>query len=836
MDVALTTPHAPRWGIVSGGNTLIRKNTSIGSFVAAAIFAAAEANSQSLPENSAAKTPNPSSASSEGGPTLIEEIIVTAQKREERLLDVPVAVTVLTGSMLENQQINDTNGLVKAVPSLTFQAGNNPSNNSFRIRGVGTSLFSLGVEPSVSVVVDGVVQARQAQNFMDLSDIERIEVLRGPQGTLFGKNATAGVISVVTARPTGELEAKSDLTVAQKDEYRWNGTVSGPLSDTVRARVSGYYNNIGGYHINAANGNKEGGSEAWGMRGKLDWDVTSRLNILTSIEYRKDDENCCQYGLVAVSSPLRTAIYAAAGVPISADTKYTWNSGQSYADSTQKTYSLQAGLDLLAVKLVSITAYQDFNIGTNFEPDRLGSSVPMFLSATSNALFDYNFAGTRTKQYSQELRLDSEGSGPLGYTVGVYYSHLDLDRDSARRRAICSAGLNVVGQPCLPATISYQSLVTDANLKNEHVAAFSQVEAEVFSGLKLLGGLRVQHESLEVSGSQLGPLPGDTVPFGTVFPSGITKASDNAITGKAGAKYEFSHQAQAYATYTRGYKGQGADTEITVNFANNPVVQPEHVNAYEVGFKGSLSDGLMSIGVAVFRADYTNLQVQANRSDPTTGVVAFQATNAGSSRIQGIELETNIRPTSDFNIGAGVTYEKPSLNANGLNCPIQSQTAAVTIALGGVKPVNTCYKYQYLDATNALKTSGAVQDVRDGETPATPHVRVTLSPRYEHAISGSLNGFVEVDASYQSKQQFAIEQDPNQIQDAYTLLDASFGIRDIQSRYSLTLFVRNLLDKNYYVTSQGSNLLPSNLNLVDKYAIRPKDADRFFGATVSFKF
>jgi iron complex outermembrane receptor protein len=814
---------------------LIRKNSSIGSFVAAAIFAAAEANSQSLPGTAAAKTQNPASAPPEGAP-LIEEIIVTAQKREERLLDVPVAVTVLTGTMLENQEIHDSNDLVKAVPSLTFQAGNNPSNNSFRIRGVGTSLFSLGVEPSVSVVVDGVVQARQAQNFMDLADIERVEVLRGPQGTLFGKNATAGVINVITARPTREFQVKSDVTAAQKDEYRWSGAVSGPLSDSLRARVSGYYHNIGGYHINAATGNKEGGSEAWGASGKLDWDVTTRLNFLTSVEYRKDNENCCQYGLVAVNSPLRAAIYAAAGVPISADTKFTWNSSQSFADSTQKTYSLDAGLDLLWAKVVSITAYQDFNIGTNFEPDRLGSSVPLFLSPTSNALFDYNFSGTRTKQFSQELRLDSQGSGPFSYTVGSYYSHLDLDRPSARRRAICSAGANVVGQPCIPATISYQSLVTDAKLKNEHIAAFSQVEAQVFGGLKLLGGLRAQHESIEVSGSQLGELPGDTVPFGTIFPAGTTKASDNAVTGKAGAKYEFSHDAQAYATYTRGYKGQGADTEITVNFANNPIVQPEHVNAYEVGFKGTLGDGLLSIGLAAFRADYTNLQVQANRSDPTTGVVAFQATNAGSSRIQGVELETDIRPTSDFNVGVGVTYEKPSLNANGLNCPIQSQTAAVTIALGGVRPVNTCYKFQYLDATNALKTSGAVQDVRDGETPATPHVRVTLNPRYEHAISSSLNGFVEVDASYQSSQQFAIEQDPNQIQDAYTLLDASIGVRDTQSRYSLTLFVRNLLDKNFYVTSQGSNLLPSNLNLVDKYAIRPKDADRFFGATVSFKF
>ena len=132
---------------------------------------------------------------------------------------------------------------------------------------------------------------------------------------------------------------------------------------------------------------------------------------------------------------------------------------------------------------------------------------------------------------------------------------------------------------------AYELLVTAANLKNEHIAAFSQLEAEVLTGLKLIGGLRVQHESLEVSGSQLGVLPGDTVPFGTIYPAGTTKADDSAVTGKAGAKYEFSHQAEAYATYTRGYKGQGADTEITVNFSNNPIEIIEAESPGEAGVK-----------------------------------------------------------------------------------------------------------------------------------------------------------------------------------------------------------------------------------------------------------
>ncbi|KAK0331620.1 hypothetical protein LTR94_028201, partial [Friedmanniomyces endolithicus] len=213
------------------------------------------------------------------------EIVVTAQKRTERLQDVPLAVSALSAETLGRQQINDTNGLVAAVPSLTYTQGNNVSNSTFRVRGIGTTLFNQGSESSVSTVIDGVVMARQAQGFVDLADLERVEVLRGPQGTLFGKNATAGVISVVTARPTDRFTARADATIAELDEYRIKGTMSGPLTDRLRARVSGFYNDVGGHITNVANGRDTNGFKSWGLRGKLDWDATDNLNFLATLDY-----------------------------------------------------------------------------------------------------------------------------------------------------------------------------------------------------------------------------------------------------------------------------------------------------------------------------------------------------------------------------------------------------------------------------------------------------------------------------------------------------------------------------------------------------------------------
>nr|WP_214648312.1 TonB-dependent receptor [Novosphingobium aerophilum] len=780
----------------------------------------------------AQETPTSGAAAQEAAPESAGEIIVTAQKRQERLQDVPLAVTAVTGQALENRQINDTSSLVAVVPSLTFQQGNNPTNTSFRIRGVGTSLFSQGVEPSVSVVVDGVVAARQAQNFSDFADIERVEVLRGPQGTLFGKNATAGVINVVTARPSSELQARGTLTIAEMNEYRASGTVSGPITEGLKARVTGYFNSVGGFQNNIATGKKDGGFESWGVRGKLEWDATDNLTFLASAEYRKNDANCCQQVLVRAVNPLRSQVNG--GALIAPDTNQVWNNSQTYANSDQKTYSLEGDLDLGWAKLTSITAYQDFKLTNNFEVDRLGATVPIFITASANALFDLNQGFTGTKQFSQELRLDSAGSGPFTYTVGGFYSNLNLDRTFQRRRATCVAG--VFGQPCATANIRYGSFSAASKLKNEHIAAFGQAELSVVDKLKVLAGLRVQHESISVTGSQLGVLVAGDASFGTINPSGTQRASDDAVTGKAGLKYEFSRRAQVYASYTRGYKGQGIDTEPTANFSNNPVIQPERVNAYEVGFKGSTSDGSLSVAAAAFLADYTNLQVQANRGDPTNGVIAFQPTNAGSSRTKGVEIEATLRPSRHFSVGAAVTYQKATLDVDGLNCPTQFQPTATTVSIGGVRPVNACYKYQFTAPNGSVGTSGLIQDIRGGQLPVSPEWRINFSPRWEGPVTSSLNGFVQVDLSYQSDVQFAIEQDPLQTQDGYALVDASIGLSAPDSRYTLTVFVKNLFNQNFYTTTSSAALINTNLSVVDVYAFRPKNADRYFGASFGFRF
>lgn len=764
------------------------------------------------------------------------EIVVTAQRRAERLQDVPLAVTAVSAETLETKGITDTKNLAQVSPSLTYTQGNNPSNSTFRIRGIGTQVFGQGGEASVSVVMDGVVLARQAQGFSDLADIERVEVLRGPQGTLFGKNATGGVISIVTARPSKDLSGKVTASVAEKGEYHVNGTVSAPLASNVGVRVSGFYNNDDGYIQNVTLNRKTNGYESWGIRGKLEFDLGA-LNLLATADYSKNEADCC------LSVPIRTDNPALAQLqlPVVAGPRNTrvLTNGGSTSKTSQQTYSLEGNYDLGGATITSISAYQKYSFDNQVDVDGLDTATPIYTGGTAApfyAAFDVNGGPIKLDQFSQELRIASNGSNRLNYVFGLYYSNLNLDRAFVRRIITCNTNALTLGAACPAANQVKVSGSHFAHLDNENYAAFGQVDYQLVGGLKAIAGIRVQHESVEVYGRQdaAAPFAGDTPMFsGATLTSGTAKGSDDAVTGKAGLQYEFNRNAQAYATYTRGYKGQSLGTEFNQTFGNNPVVAPETVNAYEVGFKGSTADRTFSFAIAAFLADYSNLQVQANRSDQSTGNFLFVTTNAGKARTKGVEVEATIRPDDHFSTSFGLSYTHARFDADGIGCPLQFQATAVTIAYGAATPVNACYRQRAQNGT----LSGRIQDVRGGVLPNTPEWRITVSPRYETEVGDSMIAYVTASLAYQSKVFFALEQDPLLEQKGYPTLDATIGIRPIESGFSAALFVRNLTGERFY-TSMGhaSSLTSQTITPNNLTGFLPKGAFRYFGATVGYKF
>ncbi|SEN67689.1 iron complex outermembrane recepter protein [Sphingomonas gellani] len=794
---------------------------------------AASATGAGTVPNEAANTPAESAIASndnatrQADATIPGDIVVTAQKRTERLVQVPLAVTAITGDALATQQINETNSLTRAIPSLSYQAGNNPGNNSFRIRGVGTQLFSLGVEAAVAVVTDGVVAPRQAQGFADLADLERVEVLRGPQGTLFGKNATAGVINIVTARPAREFGGRVDGTIAEDGEYRVKGTVTGPLTDTLRARLSSFYNHVGGFIENAATGNDTNGQKSWGVRGKLEWDATPNLNLLLTGDHNETRADCCSRVPVRIVTPAVQALLGS--ITASPGNRMVSNDDASFFDTNTTVASLQANWDLGPATVTSISAFQRFTESDQFEPDQIASDPVRYVGAFPYSQWNQNASQFQYNNYSQELRLGSNGTRDLTYVVGVFYNRLDLARQYNRRRQRCAAG--TLGQPCT--VTSADSSGFNGTFRSDNLAGFGQVDWRVAGGLHAIGGLRYQYEKQTVTGTVFGPLvTGDALFPGTVINSGTRSRDDRALTGRAGLRYEVNRNLQFYGTYTRGYKAFALDLDVSTNFATQTGIAPEHVNAYELGAKWLAPGGMFDINAALFRSDFTNLQVQALVTDVAAGTFQTVLANAGKSRSQGFEIEATMRPSSNFTVAANFTLLDATIDVPGQSCPIQVQSSATVYTSNF--PTNSCYIRR--QTVNGVTTSSnPIIDVVGGNLPATPRYRVGLTPRYEHDIGG-WSAFVQVGINYQSEVNFALNQDPLLVQKGYALVDGSIGFHDADNRYNLTFFVRNLFDEHYFTQLNHGTILATTANPNDLWANVSKDADRYVGATFGVRF
>ena len=759
------------------------------------------------------------------------DIVVTAQRRSERLVQVPVAVTAVTGDALAAQQINDVQSLARAIPSLTYQQGGAPNNSAFRVRGVGTSLFGQGVEPSVSVVTDGVVSPRAGSGFNQLADIERVEVLRGPQGTLFGKNATAGVINVVTARPASTFGGNIEAQVAEQDEYRVKGTVTGPLTDTLGARITGYYNSLGGTLYNVVLDEDFGGQESYGVRGKLEFEPSSDVNFLLIADYNKSDQDCCVGAYVSASNPIIRQVLAPV-VP-SRDNRDIANDNLSYVETKLATVSLQGDWDFGPATLTSITAWQRYEETNQAEADNIRSQPPLFLGAGAAFVgWDFQPAHQRQDFYTQEVRIGSNGSTDFTYVAGVFLSQLDLSRDLVRRRQLCRAG--TIGQPCAAANVSNQSSGFDADFSSKNASVFAQIDWRAFGGLHLILGARQQYEKQHVNGIQYGPaFTGDAPWPGTVNVSGISDRDGWGFSGRAGVRYEFNPNMQSYFTYSRGYKAFALDLGAATNFANNPGLDPENVNAYELGFKMRTFDGMFDLNAAVFRSDYSNLQLQTTLADPATGTFTAKQVNAGSSRSQGLELEATLRPVRNFSVAAAFSYTDATIDVDGLSCPLGSRAGIPTVTTN--VPTNSCYVQQTV-VGGVTRTSPPLINVRGGRLPAAPEYRWVLSPQFEAPLGSSLKLFVQSTANYSSATLFDTNQDPLLRQPGYVLVDASIGIGDADGRYRLTAFVRNLFNETYYTSLGHAATLQSTAFPDDLTATYAKDSERYFGGTLSVRF
>lgn len=736
--------------------------------VAALSAAPAKAQTQEGPPSAEAAGTARDGGQADGG-----EIVVTAQKRVQNVQDVPLAVTVVSGQQLENSNVREFTELVKVSPSLAIRPSDSAQNANVSIRGIGTFAFSIGVESAVAIQIDDVPVAFQARAFTDLADIERVEILRGPQSTLYGKNASAGLINIVTRAPTSYLTGKASVTATTDQEYRTDLSLSGPISDTLGFRVSGSYRSFDGNVKNLTTGETVNGSDNITLRGKLAWKPSDALSVDVGLNYFKvDADPTFTYLALSPLARLRgnatqTPAVIMPGITPGPDNLKVAMNVQPYFKANGFSQSLRAALALPGGhSLVSISSHDGYESDDRIDSDRTASPI---ISNQADGRFDADV-------YTQELRLLSPSEQPFVYTLGLYYSNSEQRRGYVRGPVFSLANWN-------------------ATAGSQQLAAFGQLDWEFIPRTTLTAGLRGQKEKIDYTF--------DDNRANTSFAGDST---DSVVTYRLGLRHELSDDLMLFGSYARGHKGQAYD--LTTGFnqvrANLGPIRAEKSNALEAGLRAQLLDRRLTFNATAFKVDYEDLQTQS--IEDINGVPTFRLTNVGKARTRGIEIDLFSRPTEALSLYGGATF---------LDAKFVDYATA------------TCYPGQNA-ATGCTGTPGR-QDLSGTRLPV-PKYRANLGWDYSYPL-GPVKGLLGGSFLWQSKVPSA---DPSTPLHSYSILNLSAGIGGIEKRWTIRAFVNNVFDKGYYVAvgNQYGNF--GNREAID--SLPPRDFRRYAGVRLSAEF
>lgn len=750
-----------------------------------------------------------------------DEIIVTAQKREENLQDIPLAVSVIGGEAIANNGGITLENAQYLVPSLNFRKSGTSLNQALFLRGVGTINFSIAAEPSVAAVLDGVVLSRAGEGFTDLFDVERIEVLRGPQGTLFGKNASAGVVSIVTKRPTADFGITAEASYFSENEYRGRVTVNLPLGENLRSRFTGFYGEYDGNISNLTTGNKVNGYKHYGLRGAIEADLGESIRFTLRGDWRKANDDCCAE--IIGTTPSNAAALALAGTNIGGEE--TRAIRQNLVTATKEEswgIALQADIELGNHTLTSITSYRGWDNLEIRDGDWLDQPY-----IGLNQLHDNG--PQKSKTFSQELRISSPTGQLLEYVLGAYYSKADSDRTFARSVVTCSAstlaaivpGLTPCSTAAGVSTITQPFGSADFGSVFKNMSFFGQATLNLSDRIRLIGGLRYTNDKLSVDHIRRTVLSGPgiqpnfdagvynngliaTLPA-TGFIAGAsngipfaTQTSNNNLSGKAAVQFDLSDDIMAYASYTRGYKGPAYNIFYNLTTVGTGVIAPETVSAYEAGLKNSFLDGDLIVNFAAYYAKYNNYQ--ANNPDVVAGVRTTRLTNAGTVSTKGFELDFVARPSRSFTVTGGLAYNK----ARVVEFKLPPGADATALIAPGTPLANA------------------------------PEWKLALGANYEWETGGFANVDFGMQIAMQSDQIYELSPNPlvrlGSTVDGYATVDLAVALVDPADVWRVTFQVKNLFDESF-----ASSIVSGGPGGAYRFII-PREADRYFGVTARVNF
>jgi iron complex outermembrane receptor protein len=760
-----------------------RMGYSLAAIVLAALSGPAFAQEDVAP----AKTVKSPAADSQTGD--ITEVVVTATRRSERLQDVPVAVSAISGEELTKSTFREVSDIQYLAPNITFSATNPVSNGGgYQIRGIGTQTYDSGVEQSVGLVVDGVVIGLSRDpGATGFADIARVEVLRGPQGTLFGKNSAAGVIQVISNQPTiGENTYDLDFSYGERNDRVARATANISLSDDAALRITGFTDGQTGAIPDIINGTHVGDRDNNGVRAKLLWEPTDKLSLLLSGEYQTGFARDGQIIQSLGTSALYNSQFAGFAKQPGPNTYIDYADGDWKENTKLWATSLQADYQIGASTLTSITAYRALRVLQLSDID-----------AAPIDIFNHSDGGVDSNQFTQELRLTSPSGERLEYTLGAYYYRTDNNGWAAQYGNY----YGLLGEPIVVASGRRDQINRERSL-----AAYGQATFALTDTLKVIGGLRYTDDR-NTGTLTVMPLPFPAIPISTAIPyDGTVKA--NNVSGKAGLQYEPSRDLMFYATYSTGYKGPAIDGTGGVIHR----VKPETVQSYEIGAKTALFGDRMTLDGDLYWEDFTNFQTTA--LDSSLATPEFILTNAGLMRARGVELEANIAVTSGLHFSANGAYSDSTYRNFTGPCYSGQPVSAVT----GVG----CYVLP--------GTATQVANYEGYQLPNAPRWSYSLHADYTQPIFEALAFDADASWAWRDESQ-AVLGDPNTAIGSYGLLNGNIGISAQDGAWRIGIYARNLLNQHFSAPYSGGTINPGGY-----FRIVSPDAFRTVGGTATFHF
>jgi len=709
----------------------------------------------------------------------IDEIIVTAQKRAQSIQDVSVSIAAFTSESIRDLGINRPRDLARVTPGLVMNASAiAEADPIFTLRGIGMNNPESNQNPSVTPYLDDIALPSHVMLGFQIFDVDRVEVLKGPQGTLYGRNTTGGAVKFISRKPTQETSVDLRLDYGEYNRLEFEGGIGGGLSETVSGRIAAMITRQDGWQdlrLGPESGpgvdTENGDIDRKSFRGALLWQPTSDFSALFSGDYGTDDSETlafehagnlsrdgsgefCSFATIGVRDETQCASFAqrrdANRMPLTPEREVVSDTDgdartvdASFTQGNEidaESWGLSATLnwDLESFSITSVTGYREF------EREQGGDNGSPFIVSDT-------FRDIAVDGFAQEIRLTSNESwGPLKWLAGAYYSE-DSNDDFVffdfRDHASFSADFD--------STFAQET---------EDLAVFSQVELDLSERWRLIGGIRYtdENKSFRYGGNVRGSGPVPVADF-------REDIDTEEVSGKLGLDYTPSDDVLLYASFSRGFKGPGFPSTIAFSVPQLLPFESEILHAYELGFKSTLAGGRARLNAAAYYYDW--MDFQAATAVDREGIRLIVLANAGDAEVFGAEAEFGWNPTDELSVSLGVNW---------------------------------------MDAE-------IVSGEFDGDTPShTPDLMLSGILRYD-STDLSIGGyfpFAQLDFNYQDDMQFIIANHPGATEDAYTLLNARIGVKSEDEKWEFAAWARNVTDKEYRseVFGPGSGFLPGRIH------------------------